>query len=224
MQAPSLSFRRCTTCLASQMRMLARSMVPAICAQRRASCFSPKLVAKYRLGTQYQRCPTTWLLIFKKPVSLEFLKCLDIGAACLKPLFEDGSVFLQFIIRDHVPPSCVRKSNCQAGRTLAHTPYLSLFQSSFNIEVNGLGCVDIETLRMRMASWWLKLRGRALRERFWSFRGSGDGIRCPRHARARAGGWSLTLTRVDSCLYPTRLVKFPDVALPGRLLGVNGHP
>ena len=39
---------------------------------------------------------------------------------------EDGSIFLQFIIRDH------------AGRTLAHTPYLSLFQSSFNIEVERL--------------------------------------------------------------------------------------
>ncbi|CAK8997799.1 unnamed protein product [Durusdinium trenchii] len=45
----------------------------------------------------------------------------------------DGSVFLQFLIRDH------------AGRTIAHTPYLRLFQSSFNIEdVNGLLVAQVE--------------------------------------------------------------------------------
>jgi len=47
----------------------------------------------------------------------------------------DGSVFLQFIIRDH------------AGRKIAHTPYLRLFQSSFNIEdVNGLLVAQVERI------------------------------------------------------------------------------
>ncbi|CAJ1436912.1 unnamed protein product [Effrenium voratum] len=47
----------------------------------------------------------------------------------------DGSVLLQFIIRDH------------AGRKMAHTPYLRLFQSSFNIEdANGLLVAQVERI------------------------------------------------------------------------------
>ncbi|OLQ00352.1 hypothetical protein AK812_SmicGene17009 [Symbiodinium microadriaticum] len=47
----------------------------------------------------------------------------------------DGSVFLQFIIRDH------------AGRKIAHTPYLRLFQSSFNIEdTSGLVVAHVERI------------------------------------------------------------------------------
>lgn len=69
---------------------------------------------------------------------------------------KDGSVFLQFIIRDHDYLACtfgwyflqtwlrLTQPWCdmfksiyfcsQAGRKIAHTPYLRLFQSSFNIE------------------------------------------------------------------------------------------
>ncbi|CAE7196719.1 unnamed protein product [Symbiodinium pilosum] len=47
----------------------------------------------------------------------------------------DGSVFVQLIIRDH------------AGRKIAHTPYLRLFQSSFNIEdTSGLIVAHVERI------------------------------------------------------------------------------
>mmetsp|Transcript_6586 Transcript_6586/g.11923 ORF Transcript_6586/g.11923 Transcript_6586/m.11923 type:complete len:359 (-) Transcript_6586:99-1175(-) len=47
----------------------------------------------------------------------------------------DGSIFLQFIIRD------------RAGSKIAHTPYLRLFQSSFNIEdTNGLIVAHVERI------------------------------------------------------------------------------
>mmetsp|Transcript_91546 Transcript_91546/g.112117 ORF Transcript_91546/g.112117 Transcript_91546/m.112117 type:complete len:353 (-) Transcript_91546:106-1164(-) len=47
----------------------------------------------------------------------------------------DGTVFLQFIIRDH------------AGSKIAHTPYLRLFQSSFKIEdINGLLVAQVERI------------------------------------------------------------------------------
>lgn len=74
------------------------------------------------------------------------------SSSALQTAPQDGSVFLQFIIRDHDLPACTFEwhlwafqrgtgfigggmfSTCQAGRKIAHTPYLRLFQSSFNIE------------------------------------------------------------------------------------------